>query len=186
MKRSLPGAATAAPAVPAQAAAVSGAASGAVDGGGTAVAVAEAGSLLAAAPAASSPGSVASRVDTLRTEFDFELPRGYVDDAGTVHRRGTMRLSTARDELVPLRDVRVRENPAYLSVVLLGRVITRLGTLPMVHDGIVENMFASDLAFLQDFYEQINAEGHTLASVTCPNCAEDFEIDLGGSRLGES
>ncbi|WP_194922367.1 hypothetical protein, partial [Catenulispora rubra] len=130
--------------------------------------------------------SPSARVDTLRTEFDFELPRGYVDDAGTVHRRGTMRLSTARDELVPLRDVRVRENPAYLSVVLLGRVITRLGTLPMVHDGIVENMFASDLAFLQDFYEQINAEGHTLASVTCPNCAEDFEIDLGGSRLGES
>ncbi len=122
----------------------------------------------------------------LRTEFPFVLPRGYVDDAGTVHRRGVMRLSTARDELVPLRDVRVRENPAYLSVVLLGRVITRLGTLPMVHDGIVENMFASDLAFLQDFYEQINAEGHTLASVTCPNCAEDFEIDLGGSRLGES
>lgn len=127
-----------------------------------------------------------SSVDTLRTEFEFELPRGYVDDAGVVHRRGSMRLSTARDELVPLRDVRVRENPAYLSVVLLGRVITRLGTLPMVHDGIVENMFASDLAFLQDFYEQINAEGHTLASVTCPNCAQDFEIDLGGSRLGES
>lgn len=191
MKRSLPGAATAAPAVPAQAAAGSGAASGtapgAVDGGGTAVAVAEGGSLVAAAPASASASTSASaHVDTLRTEFDFELPRGYVDDAGTVHRRGSMRLSTARDELVPLRDVRVRENPAYLSVVLLGRVITRLGTLPMVHDGIVENMFASDLAFLQDFYEQINAEGHTLASVTCPNCAEDFEIDLGGSRLGES
>ncbi|MEZ0111532.1 hypothetical protein ABH920_005550 [Catenulispora sp. EB89] len=191
MKRSLPGAATAAPAVPAQAAAVSGAVSGAVpgvvDGGGTAVAVAEGGFAAAAAPgSAPVSASAPARVDTLRTEFDFELPRGYVDDAGTVHRRGTMRLSTARDELVPLRDVRVRENPAYLSVVLLGRVITRLGTLPMVHDGIVENMFASDLAFLQDFYEQINAEGHTLASVTCPNCAEDFEIDLGGSRLGES
>jgi hypothetical protein len=137
---------------------------------------------VAPAPAAAAP----NRVDMLRTEFEFELPRGYVDEAGTVHRRGTMRLSTARDELLPLRDVRVRENPAYLSVVLLGRVITRLGSLPMVHDGVVENMFASDLAFLQDFYEQINAEGHTLASVTCPNCAEDFEIDLGGSRLGES
>lgn len=145
---------------------------------------------VAAAPVLAAPAAPApvppTRVDTLRTEFEFELPRGYVDDAGVVHRRGSMRLSTARDELVPLRDVRVRENPAYLSVVLLGRVITRLGTLPMVHDGIVENMFASDLAFLQDFYEQINAEGHTLASVTCPNCAEDFEIDLGGSRLGES
>ncbi|NEA40722.1 hypothetical protein [Streptomyces sp. SID11385] len=122
----------------------------------------------------------------LQTEFPFELPRGYVDDAGTLHREGVMRLATARDELVPLRDVRVQENPAYLSVVLLGRVITRLGTLPLVHDGVVENMFASDLAFLQDFYRQINAEGHTRAAVECPHCAEPFEIDLGGSRLGES
>ncbi|MET9604150.1 hypothetical protein ABZZ17_03680 [Streptomyces sp. NPDC006512] len=141
----------------------------------------------AAAPAAPAvpPADPAPR-QSLRTEFPFELPRGYVDDAGTVHRAGVMRLSTARDELVPLRDVRVQENPAYLSVVLLGRVITRLGELPMVHDGIVENMFASDLAFLQDFYRQINAEGHTRAAVRCPHCAEPFEVELGGSRLGES
>ncbi|MFJ9893022.1 hypothetical protein ACIQPR_06780 [Streptomyces sp. NPDC091280] len=122
----------------------------------------------------------------LRTEFAFELPRGYVDESGTLHRSGTMRLSTARDELVPLRDMRVQENPAYLSVVLLGRVITRLGTLPSVHDGVVENMFASDLAFLQDFYRQINAEGHTRAAVSCPHCSEPFEVELAGSRLGES
>ncbi|MET7601566.1 hypothetical protein ABZU45_15725 [Streptomyces avermitilis] len=122
----------------------------------------------------------------LRTEFEFELPRGYVDDSGTVHRHGVMRLATARDELIPLRDVRVQENPAYLSVVLLGRVITQLGTLSMVHDGVVENMFASDLAFLQDFYRQVNAEGHTRAAVTCPHCEEPFEVELGGSRLGES
>lgn len=122
----------------------------------------------------------------MRTEFPFELPRGYVDESGTVHRDGTMRLATARDELVPLQDVRVRENPPYLSVVLLARVITRLGTLPQVHDGVVESLFASDLAFLQDFYRQINAEGHTLATVACPSCAESFEVDLAGSRLGES
>ncbi|MEU0254047.1 hypothetical protein ABZ299_16400 [Streptomyces sp. NPDC006184] len=128
----------------------------------------------------------AQQEESLRTEFPFQLPRGYVDESGTVHRDGVMRLSTARDELVPLRDVRVQENPAYLSVVLLGRVISRLGTLPMVHDGIVENMFASDLAFLQDFYRQINAEGHTRAAVRCPHCAEPFEVELGGSRLGES
>lgn len=124
--------------------------------------------------------------EPLRTEFDFELPRGYVDASGTVHRRGVMRLSTARDELIPLRDVRVRENPPFLSVVLLGRVITRLGTLPEVNDGIVENMFASDIAFLQDFYQQVNAEGHTRAAVVCPSCSESFEVELGGSRLGES
>lgn len=137
-----------------------------------------------APPPAPAPADPAPR--DLRTEFPFQLPRGYVDEAGTAHRDGVMRLSTARDELVPLRDVRVQENPAYLSVVLLGRVITRLGTLPMVHDGIVENMFASDLAFLQDFYRQINAEGHTRASVECPHCSEPFEVELGGSRLGES
>ncbi|MFC5182674.1 hypothetical protein [Actinomadura harenae] len=137
--------------------------------------------------AAESPAAAAAPAEApLRTEFEFELPRGYVDENGTVHRRGAMRLATARDELVPLQDVRVRENPPYLSVVLLGRVITRLGTLPMVHDGTVENMFASDLAFLQDFYRQINAEGHTRAEVTCPSCDEPFEVELGGSRLGES
>jgi hypothetical protein len=124
--------------------------------------------------------------EPLRTEFEFELPRGYVDGSGTVHKRGAMRLSTARDELIPLRDVRVRENPPFLSVVLLGRVITSLGTLPEVNDGIVENMFASDLAFLQDFYQQINAEGHTRAAVSCPSCSQSFEVELGGSRLGES
>ncbi|MFI0409267.1 hypothetical protein [Actinomadura sp. 3N508] len=122
----------------------------------------------------------------MRTEFTFELPRGYVDESGTVHREGAMRLATAKDELIPLQDVRVRENPPYLSVVLLARVITRLGALPQVHDGVVEGMFASDLAFLQDFYRQINAEGHTLAIVACPSCAESFEVDLAGSRLGES
>ncbi|MFI7319136.1 hypothetical protein [Streptomyces venezuelae] len=139
-----------------------------------------------AAGAGTVPGAVAGVREPLRTEFEFELPRGFVDESGTVHRNGAMRLATARDELVPLRDVRVRENPAYLSVVLLGRVITRLGTLGSVHDGTVENMFASDLAFLQDFYRQINAEGHTRAAVACPHCSESFEVELAGSRLGES
>lgn len=138
------------------------------------------------AQAAAPAPAVAPVAQRLRTEFPFELPRGYVDEAGNVHREGVMRLATARDELIPLRDVRVQENPAYLSVVLLGRVITRLGNLPMVHDGIVENMFASDLAFLQDFYRQVNAEGHTRAAVECPHCSEPFEVELGGSRLGES
>ncbi|MEU7649517.1 hypothetical protein [Streptomyces huasconensis] len=139
-----------------------------------------------ASGAANAPGGAAGVREPLRTEFEFELPRGFVDESGTVHRNGAMRLATARDELVPLRDVRVRENPAYLSVVLLGRVITRLGTLGAVHDGTVENMFASDLAFLQDFYRQINAEGHTRAAVACPHCEESFEVELAGSRLGES
>jgi hypothetical protein len=122
----------------------------------------------------------------MRTEFDFELPRGYVDRDGVVHRHGTMRLATARDELLPLYDERVQENPAFTTVVLLGRVITRLGTVGVMNAQVVENMFASDVAFLQDFYRRINAEGHTRAAVTCPNCSHRFTIDLAGGRLGES
>lgn len=130
-------------------------------------------------PATSTP-------DPLRTEFSFVLPRGYVDGSKTVHRDGTMRLATARDELVPLRDDRVRENAAYLTVVLLARVVTRIGSIDDVHVGVVENLFASDLAFLQDMYRRINQEGHTRASVRCPECEHDFAVDLAGGRLGES
>ncbi|MFE7400821.1 hypothetical protein [Streptomyces sp. NPDC057557] len=124
--------------------------------------------------------------EELRTEFDFELPRGYVDDEGQVHRRGSMRLATARDELRPQIDLRVKENPAYLSVVLLSQVITQLGTITDVHAGVVERMYATDVAFLQDFYRRINSEGHTHAAVTCPLCHGSFEVDLSGGRLGES
>ncbi|MFG3013901.1 hypothetical protein ACGFZB_26415 [Streptomyces cinerochromogenes] len=122
----------------------------------------------------------------LRTEFEFELPRGYVDEAGTVHRHGAMRLATARDELRPQIDLRVKENPAYLSVVLLSQVITRIGSITDVHAGIVERMYATDVAFLQDFYRRVNSEGHTRAAVTCPHCEGGFEVDLSGGRLGES
>lgn len=138
------------------------------------------------AGAAPTDVAVAPQRETLRTEFPFELPRGYVDGSGTVHRDGVMRLATARDELVPLRDDRVRENPPYLTVVLLSRVITRIGTVVDVHPGVVEDLFASDLAFLQDMYRRINSEGHTRASVVCPECQHRFAVDLAGGRLGES
>lgn len=129
---------------------------------------------------------VAPPPEPLRTEFPFELPRGYVDGSGNVHRSGVMRLATGRDELVPLRDDRVRENPAYLSVVLLARVVTRLGTIEDIHAGIIENMFATDVAFLQDLYRRVNQEGHTRAGVTCPSCQHSFAVDVAGGRLGES
>lgn len=134
------------------------------------------------------PDTSADDQQAMRTEFSFVLPRGYVDGSGTVHRAGVMRLATARDELVPLRDDRVRENPAYLSVVLLARVIMRIGGVTDVHAGVVEDLFASDLAFLQDLYRRINAEGHTRAAVTCPDCRHEFGVDIagGGSAPGES
>ncbi len=127
-----------------------------------------------------------SPADVLRTEFPFVLPRGYVDSSGTVHRDGVMRLATARDELVPLRDDRVRENPQYLTVVLLARVVMRLGSVTDIHAAVIENLFAADLAFLQDLYRRINQEGHTRAGVTCPECGHEFSVDLAGGRLGES
>ena len=120
------------------------------------------------------------------TEVEFVLPRGSVDGGGRVHREGTMRMATARDELLPLIDARVRENQAFLAVVLLGRVITRLGDLPVVNDSVIEGMWASDVAFLQDIYRRINTEGHSRAEVICPSCEHEFTVDLAGGRLGES
>jgi hypothetical protein len=140
----------------------------------------------AAPPPAAAPAPVSAQEHGLRTEFEFELPRGYVDEAGTVHRHGAMRLATARDELRPQIDLRVKENPAYLSVVLLSQVITRIGAITDVHAGVVERMYATDVAFLQDFYRRVNSEGHTRAAVTCPHCEGGFEVDLSGGRLGES
>ena len=120
----------------------------------------------------------------LQTEFDFSLPRGFVDENGVVHREGTMRLATALDEIAPLRDPRVRNNEAYLTVLLLARVITRLGTMRTVTANMIENMFAADLAYLQDFYQRINGDGSTHQPATCPNCGHQFEVEV--TRLGGS
>jgi hypothetical protein len=97
-----------------------------------------------------------------------------------------MRLATARDEILPQRDPRVRENEAYLTVILLSRVVTRLGSLGQVTSGTIEGLFASDLAFLQDLYRRINQEGHSQAAVACPACQHEFTVDLAGGAPGES
>ena len=143
--------------------------------------------------AAAEPGSdglvEAAPVETpapLRTEFEFELPIGYQDRDGVLHKRGTMRLATARDELLPIYDGRVKERPAYLTVVLLERVVTSLGSLPEITDTVIENLYAADLAFLQDLYRRINQEGHTRAAVTCPSCQHEFAVDVTGGRQGGS
>ncbi len=90
------------------------------------------------------------------TEFEFTLPKGYQDSDGNLHRKGVMRLSRAMDEIVPLRDPRVKSNPAYATVIILARVITRLGALSEITPAVVENFFACDLSYLQQFYRQIN------------------------------
>lgn len=114
----------------------------------------------------------------IRTEYAFTLPRGYVDASGNVHREGTMRLATARDEIEPLRNAEVRQNEAYLTVLLLSRVVTRLGDVDEVTPEIVENLFAADFDHLQRLYERLNTDGDAVGSVTCPACAESFEVDL--------
>lgn len=124
-------------------------------------------------------------MSVMQTTFDFVLPRGFVDSQGNVHREGTMRLATARDELMPLLDPKVREHEAFLSLVLLARVVTRLGSLPVVDDQVIGGLWATDLAFLQDLYRRINTEGSTIAEVTCPNCSEVMMVDVGGGAPGE-
>ncbi len=114
----------------------------------------------------------------MQTEFEFTLPRGYVDQEGAVHKKGVMRLATAMDEIAPLRDLRVRANDAYLVIVLLSRVIVQLGTLPRVTTRVIEDLFAADLAYLQAFYRRINEEGVTTIPVTCPECQHEIEVDL--------
>ncbi len=113
----------------------------------------------------------------LRTEFEFTLPKGYVDTQGNIHRNGTMRLATAMDEIAPLRDPKVRDNQAYLTVAILARVITKLGDLVEVNANTIERMFTADLAYLQDFYRQINGNTATSLSVTCPDCGRKFEVE---------
>jgi hypothetical protein len=120
-----------------------------------------------------------------RTEYPFILPRGFVDERGAVHREGVMRLATARDEISTQTDQRIRQNPAYLTVLLLERTVTRLGSLSRVDGLVIESLFASDLAFLQDLYRRINQEGSTEAEVSCPSCRHAFVVDVAGDAPGE-
>jgi hypothetical protein len=120
----------------------------------------------------------------LVVEHPFELPRGYIDHDGNLHREGVMRLATAADEIYPMKDPRVQGLPAYLIVILLSRVVVRLGTLPQVDPGVIENLFAEDLTYLQELYNRINGLAGRRVAVRCPHCDGEFEAELappGGS-----
>jgi hypothetical protein len=120
----------------------------------------------------------------LQTEFEFTLPKGYVDRDGNLHRAGIMRLANAKDEIQPLQDPRVQRNPSYLIIILLSRVITRLGELPDINPSVIEGFFSADLNYLQNFYNQINGSGRAVQRVVCPDCEHAFEVELSAS--GES
>ena len=121
---------------------------------------------------------MAVTVPTLRTQYAFTLPRGFVDASGAVHREGVMRLATARDELEPLRDPAVRENEAYLTVLLLARVILRIGDQTTITPELVEGLYAADFDHLQRLYERINSDSEAVGQVDCPSCGVAFEVDL--------
>jgi hypothetical protein len=120
---------------------------------------------------------------TLQTQFPFTLPRGFLDAEGTLHRDGVMRLATAFDEIAPMKDPRVQANPGYLVIILLSRVITRLGSLSQLNPKVLEGLFAGDLAYLQDFYRRINETGSNRLAVACPHCEKEFEVEI--DRPGE-
>ncbi len=113
-----------------------------------------------------------------QVEYHFTLPKGYVDEAGELHRQGVMRLATAADEILPLRDPRVQQNPGYLPVILLSRVVSRLGSLPKVDPGVIEKLFAVDLAYLQDFYRRLNTLSLPAYKGVCPHCGQKVEISI--------
>ncbi|MEN6349437.1 MAG: phage tail assembly protein [Syntrophomonas sp.] len=118
-----------------------------------------------------------------QTEYEFTLPKGFVDEAGNLHKKGTMRLANAADEILPLRDPRVQQNPGYLTIILLSRVITRLGSLKAIDTTVVEKLFIADLSYLQNFYQQINEGEIPQISVVCPKCQHEFSVEV--NDLGE-
>jgi hypothetical protein len=116
----------------------------------------------------------------LQTEFEFRLPKGFIDKEGNLHRDGIMRLANAKDEILPLQDPRVQRNDAFHIVILLSRVITRLGEVRDINPGVIENLFASDLSYLQNFYNEINSNGKAMHAAECPECHARFEVELAG------
>ena len=117
----------------------------------------------------------------LQTEYEFTLPLGYADAEGNLHRDGVMRLATAADEILPLKDPRVQSNEAYLILILLSRVVTRLGSVAQINPKVIEGLYAADLAYLQEFYNRINRDGRAAVAAVCPKCEARFDVEMNAA-----
>lgn len=115
---------------------------------------------------------------SFKTEFKFTLPKGYIDMNGNVHKEGVMRMANAADEILPLRDPKVQANPGYLTIVLLARVITKLGDMPAVDTNVIERMFTMDLSYLQELYQKINSMDIPNFKGVCPHCNKSVDIPV--------
>jgi len=120
-----------------------------------------------------------------QTEYNFVLPRGYLDDQGVLHKEGTMRLANAADEILPLKDPRVQQNPGYLTIILLARVITKLGSLPAVDTRVIERLYTMDLAYLQDLYQRINTMEMPSYKCICPHCNKEISVPINFMEAGQ-
>lgn len=114
----------------------------------------------------------------LQTEFNFVLPKGFVDAEGKSHRHGSMRLSTAKDEICVAKNPLVRQDPIYAVFIILSRVITRLGDIQTITPELLENLFARDLAYLREFYNRINQTENASIDVKCPQCSNNFNVEF--------
>ena len=124
------------------------------------------------------------RKDSLCTEFAFTLPRGLIDTQNRVHRHGVMRLATAKDEILVQKEPKVQENSAYGVLVMLSRVITRLGSFNQVNSDLLEELILPDISYLRELYNRINQQGNALIPTQCPHCNTEFSVKL--KLAGES
>ncbi len=121
---------------------------------------------------------------SFQTEFPFVLPKGYMDENGELHREGIMRLANAGDEILPLKDPRVQQNPGYITIILLARVIKKLGSLPAVDTRTIERLYTMDLAYLQDLYQRINTMDAPTYKGICPHCGKEIDIPVNFMEAG--
>lgn len=118
------------------------------------------------------------------TEYEFELPKGYIDSEGQLQKKGVMRLATAADEILPLRDPEVQRNPGYLTIILLSRVILNIGTTKVINRNVIENLFTADLQYLQNMYQTINDIEEHKMRIVCPSCGYTHEVPINFTQMG--